>query len=171
MAAARRKRDEGSRPRRRDEQVRVFVERLGSTLTEAGMPRLPARAFAALLSDDDGRMTAAELGDALGVSPASVSAAVRYLAQVHLMHRERQAGTRRDVYVIRDDAWHDAMVSTGQVYAPILAVIASGVGAVGGPATSAGARLALSVEFLQFLTDEMTAIGERWDERRRRAQA
>jgi hypothetical protein len=148
------------------DDVRGFVERLGSALTDAGMPRLPARVFAALLADDDGRMTSAELATALEVSPASVSSAVTYLARVHLLHREREPGTRRDVYVVRDDAWHDAMINSRLVYLPILAVIASGVTAVGGPATAAGARLALSVEFLEFLTEEMEQVGRRWDARR-----
>ena len=48
-----------------------FVERMGGALTDAGLPRLPSRVFAALLVDDDGRMTAAELGEALGISPAA----------------------------------------------------------------------------------------------------
>ena len=146
--------------------VRGFVERLGSALTDAGMPRLPARVFAALLADDDGRMTSAELATALDVSPASVSSAVTYLARVHLLHREREPGTRRDVYVVRDDAWHDAMINSRLVYLPILAAIASGVTAVGGPTTPAGARLALSMEFLEFLTEEMEQVGRRWDARR-----
>ena len=50
-----------------------FVERMAGALTDAGLPRLPSRVFAALLVDDDGRMTAAELAEALGVSPAGVS--------------------------------------------------------------------------------------------------
>ena len=33
------------------------VEQLGAALAEAGMPSLPSRVFAALLVDDDGRMT------------------------------------------------------------------------------------------------------------------
>lgn len=150
--------------------VRAFVERLGSALTDAGMPRLPSRVFAALLADDDGRMTSAELAEALDVSAASVSGAVRYLAQLRLLHREREAGTRRDVYVVRDDAWHDAMINSRRTYAPILDVIASGVRAVG-PGTSAGQRLALSESFLQFLSDEMERVGERWEQHRSSLEA
>ena len=129
-----------SAPRSEDE-VRAFVERLGSALTDAGMSRLPARAFAAMLADEDGRMTSAELAEVLEVSPASVSGAVRYLSQVLFLHREREPGTRRDVYVVREDAWHDAIVNMRRTYAPIQAAIASGVDAVGGPGTQAGERL------------------------------
>jgi hypothetical protein len=37
---------------------------------------------------------------------------------------------------------------------------------VGGRHTPAGARLALSVEFLEFLTGEMEQVGRRWDQHR-----
>jgi DNA-binding MarR family transcriptional regulator len=151
-----------------DDGVREFVERLGSTLTDAGMPRLPARVFAALLADDDGRMTSTELSDALDVSPAAISGAVKYLAQVHMLHREREPGTRRDVYVVRDDAWHDAIINVHRTYTPIQAAIVSGVSAVGGEGTRAGQRLAESAAFLDFIADEMTALADRWDRRRRR---
>lgn len=151
-------------PSRDPAGVRDFVERLGSSLTDAGLQRLPARVFAALLADDDGRMTAVELAEVLDVSAASVSGAVRYLAGVNFLHREREAGTRRDVYVVRDDAWHDAMTNIEARYAPIKEAVASGVGAVGGKATRAGKRLALSVEFFDFITVEMAGIGERWEQ-------
>ena len=143
-----------------------FVERFGSALTAAGMPRLPARVFACLLADDDGAMTAAELGEVLEVSPASVSGAVRYLQQVRMIHRERQPGTRRDLYVVADDAWHDAVISAGQVYQPLRAVLAEGVDVVGGRRTTAGRRLALSAEFHDFLTEEFEGVARRWEKRR-----
>jgi hypothetical protein len=143
-----------------------FVERFGSALTAAGMQRLPSRVFAALLGDDDGRMTAAELGEALAVSPASVSGAVRHLQQMRLIHREREPGTRRDVYVVADDAWHEVMLSSGAMYAPLVAALRDGVDEVGGERTSAGNRLALSIAFLEFVTEEMQQLSERWDKRR-----
>jgi DNA-binding transcriptional regulator GbsR (MarR family) len=147
-------------------EVGVFVERLGSVLTEAGMARLPARIFAALLADDDGRMTAAELAEALHVSPASISGGVRYLTQVRFIHRERERGSRRDVFVVRDDAWHDAMINSSRTYAPIREVLGEGVSAVGGVDTSAGSRIATSVDFLEFLSDELEQVARRWEERR-----
>jgi hypothetical protein len=143
-----------------------FIERLGSTFTDAGFPRLPARVFSALIADDDGRMTAAQLSDLLRVSPASISGAVKYLAGVHLLHREREPGTRRDVYVIRDDAWHDTLMNAASIYDPFRRVLAGGVDVVGGNGSRAGMRLAESVAFLEFLSAEMKGIAERWEERR-----
>jgi predicted transcriptional regulator len=143
-----------------------FVERFGSDLTAAGMQRLPSRVFACLLADDDGRMTAAEIGEALSVSPASVSGAVRSLQQMRMIHREREPGSRRDVYVVADDAWHDVMMSSSSTYAPLTQTLREGVDQVGGPGSGAGSRLALSVAFLEFVTEEMQQLSDKWDKRR-----
>lgn len=140
----------------------ALVERLGAALAAAGFLPMPSRVFAALLVDNDGRMTAAELSEELSVSPAAVSGAVRHLAHVGLLRRERERGGRRDVFVVLDDAWHGALASTDQVYAPIIAALAEGVDHLG-PGTSAGERLQLSQEFLEFVTQEMRGIRERWD--------
>ncbi len=153
-------------PRRDEEAVAAYVERLGDALTEAGMPRLAARVFACLLADDDGRMTAAELTEALDVSPAAVSGAVRYLTQTFLIGKERERGTRRDVYVVQADAWHGAILSRDRVMHHMESSMRTGVTAVGGTATPAGQRLQLSVSFLEFIGEEMQTLGERWEDRK-----
>lgn len=146
--------------------IAAYVERLGNVLTEAGMPRLASRVFAQLLADEDGRMTAAELTHALGVSPAAVSGAVRYLTQTHLVGKERERGSRRDVYVVEVDAWHGAMLDQQRLMHAIERALASGRDAVGGPSTLAGRRLQLSVEFIQFHTEAMVRMIADWQERK-----
>ena len=147
----------------RDERaVSAYVERLGDTLTDAGMPRLAARVFAQLLADDDGRMTAAELTESLDVSPAAVSGAVRYLTQTYLIGKERERGSRRDVYVVQADAWHGAMLSRDRMLAQIETSLRAGVPAVGGLDTEAGRRLQLSVAFLEFLGDRLAELEGEW---------
>ena len=94
---------------------REAVEHLASALSEAGLPPLPARVWAALLSDSDGRMTAVELTEALQVSAAGVSGAVKYLVQVGWVRREREPGGRKDVYVAMDDVWHSLLLRSDQV--------------------------------------------------------
>ncbi|HYN28784.1 MAG TPA: MarR family transcriptional regulator, partial [Dermatophilaceae bacterium] len=138
------------------------VERLGGALAEAGLARLPARVFAALLASEEGRLTAAELADRLHVSPAGVSGAVRSLGQVRMIRRERERGSRRDVYVVMDDAWHDVLLQKDQIYAPILAALHSARGAVG-EGSRACRRMELSVEFLQFIQREMDEVARRWE--------
>ncbi|MBL8930579.1 MAG: MarR family transcriptional regulator [Kineosporiaceae bacterium] len=139
------------------------VERLGATLVEAGLPRLPSRVFAQLMCDEDGRMTAAELASALSSSPAGISQAVAFLTQVQMIRREREPGSRRDVFVVLDDAWHDAMLRQNSIYSRLRAVFVQAQEAVGGPGTAAGRRLGLSAEFLAFVETEMAELEARWE--------
>ncbi len=143
------------------------VEPLGAGLASAGLPLLPSRVFAALLATEDGRLTSAELVGLLGVSPAAVSGAVRYLTQVRMIRRERERGSRRDVYVVMDDAWHDVLMQKDQIYAPILTALVYARDALG-PRTRAGERMQLSVEFLEFIQHEMDSMAERWEEHKAR---
>ena len=153
--------------RLRDEQaVSAYVERFGNTLTEAGMPRLASRVFAQLLADDDGRMTAAELTGSLDVSPAAISGAVRYLTQVSLIGKERERGSRRDVYVVHTDAWHEAILRRDHLLGKLASGMQAGVDAVGGTRTSPGQRLRLSIEFLDFVAESMAVMSTEWEQRK-----
>ncbi|WP_299443193.1 GbsR/MarR family transcriptional regulator [uncultured Phycicoccus sp.] len=139
------------------------VERLGGALADLGMQVQPARVFAALLATEDGRLTSAQLADVLDISPAAISGAVRHLAQVRMIRRERTRGSRRDVYVVQDDAWHDVLVQKDTLYRPLVAALAAAHDRVG-PHTRAGERMQLSVEFLEFVQREMGAMAVRWEE-------
>ena len=146
-----------------DPRLHDVVEHLGGALADAGLPRLPARVFAALMAREDGRLTSADLATLLEISPAGVSGAVRYLTQLRMIRRERERGSRRDVYVVMDDAWHDMLMQHDQLYAPILAALVAARGALGA-STRAGERMQLSVEFLEFVTREMDGMTTRWEE-------
>ena len=145
--------------------MQEFVERMASALHQAGLGRVPSLVFSSLLADEDGRMTAAELASTLHLSPASISGAVRYLEQIHMLRRERVRGTRRDVYVVEDDAWHTALMRRDQVYAPMIAALTAGL-AVVPPDAPSHQRLLLTREFLAFVNEEMRALADRWEKRR-----
>ena len=146
----------------RDEQaVRPFIERFASVLVEAGIPPMPARVFSALLVTDSGRLTAAELTALLGASPAAISGAVRYLGQLGMISREREPGSRRDVYLILGDIWYEASVRQDQVLSRWVSAAREGVEILG-PQTPAGKRVADSLGFFVFLKQEMPALLERW---------
>ncbi len=139
---------------------------MAAALNTAGLPAVPSRVFSALLVDDDGRMTAAELGASLGISAAGVSGAVRYLERVGMTRRERVPGSRKDVYVVDDDAWHEAMMRKDVTYGPMVAALQSAIGAVDADDPSLH-RLELSREFLLFVDAEMDGLARRWERRKR----
>jgi DNA-binding transcriptional regulator GbsR (MarR family) len=152
-------------PRRDPEAVQRFIERFASVLVEAGVPRMPARVFVALLATDSGRLTAAELAEILRVSPAAVSGAVRYLTQVNLVSREREPGSRRDQYHVYDDAWYEAVVRRERMMDRWTASMREGVDVLGRD-TPAGARLAESVDFFEFVQEELPDLLDRWRKRK-----
>lgn len=159
-----------STPEGQPTDVERFVERFALLLADAGLARMPARVFAALLVTENGKMTAGEIADTLRVSPAAVSGAVRYLLQVELIVRRRDPGERRDHYEVTDDMWYEAYANRDKQMERWAEAMAEGVVAVG-PDTKAGWRLETSRQFFEFLRDQIPGLMEKWrayqSERRR----
>jgi DNA-binding transcriptional regulator GbsR (MarR family) len=147
------------------EAVSRFVERFAAQLVEAGLPRMPARVFSALLASDSGALTSAELGEQLQVSPAAVSGAVRYLAQVHMLSREREPGSRRERYRVHSDQWYQALTSREAIIKRWEDALREGVAGLGS-ATPAGRRLAETLAFFEFVEKDLAQMMERWKVRR-----
>jgi len=150
---------------RDDDAVRRYTEQFGNLLAETGWPRMAARVFAAILSSEDGRMTAAELSDQLQASPAAVSGAVNYLLQLRLATREREPGTRRDVYVVQDDAWYQTMMSEDAALARWSDSLRKVLDAAG-DGTPAHRRIRISLGFIDFIGEEVKGLSERWIKRK-----
>jgi DNA-binding transcriptional regulator GbsR (MarR family) len=152
--------------RGRDQQaVARFVEDFASALVDAGLPHMPALVFVSLLTADAGGLTADELAAALQVSRAAISGATRYLDHLGLTARERQPGSRRYRYVLRDPTWYELVARRERILERWIATARDGVAALG-PATPAGRRLVESLAFFEFLGEEMPAMLERWRDRR-----
>ena len=156
--------DRSSGGERDEDAVARFVERFALTFSEAGVPRMPARVFSALLVADDGRRTAAELAETLRVSPAAVSNAVRYLTQVGLVAREREPGERRDHYRIHGgDTWYEVTIRRDAMLVRWQEDLWEGIEAIGAD-TPAGKRLEETRRFYQFIHEETPRLLERWRE-------
>ncbi|MGW1890519.1 GbsR/MarR family transcriptional regulator [Streptomyces sp. NPDC002004] len=142
-----------------------FVERFAAQLVEAGMPRMPSRIFAALLASDSGALTSAELGEQLRVSPAAVSGAVRYLTQQHMVSREREPGSRRDLFRVHSNQWYEALGNRDSVIRRWEDALREGVTSLGED-SPAGRRLSETLAFFEFVQDELAGMMERWRIRR-----
>ncbi|MFI5712094.1 GbsR/MarR family transcriptional regulator [Kribbella sp. NPDC051620] len=150
----------------RDEAaVQRYAEQFGNTLAEQGWPRMSARAFTAILASEDGRLTAAELAERLKASPAAISGAVNYLLQLRLASREREPGSRRDVYVVMDDFWYQSMMSQDRGlsrWEEILRQMLPYVGA----RTEASRRIRATIGFVEFIQEEVEGLSDRWIKRK-----
>ena len=137
-----------------------FRERLASAFTDAGLPRMPSRVFAALFSVENGRLTAAELAEDLAVSPAAISGAVRYLTTVGMVGREREPGSRRDHYVVRDDVWRHMVSRPNNAYMTLERGLRDGAALL--PSGHANDRVIEAADFLRFLQDELPRLIDRF---------
>ncbi|WES63208.1 helix-turn-helix domain-containing protein [Microbacter sp. GSS18] len=137
------------------------AEQAAAMLAAAGMARMPARVMMALVGSPDEGYTAAELSERLGVSPAAVSGAVRYLQSMQLIQRISRPGDRRDRYDLADGAFQG--VSVGQ--APMFTALAGLIDAIGSANPSAPASVARAHEtadFLRFLAVRMPELVDEW---------
>lgn len=150
---------------RDQERIFKFVERFAAHLADAGMHRMAARVFVALLCQDSGRMTAADLAEGLQVSPAAVSGAVRYLNQANMLGRERDPGSRRDNYVLLDNLWYDMITRREQLVHRWQSTIEEGVEVLGED-TPAGLRWKETLAFFEYMHEEMPKFMDQWRERR-----
>jgi MarR family len=148
-----------------------FVERFALVLRDSGMQPMPARVFAYVLADDADRYTAAELAEGLQVSPAAISGAVRQLVQIGFLVREREPGTRSDLYVLDDaDLWTRFFTAELQALRRFQDIVTSGVEWLGTDRPG-GRRLAETRDFLAFLHEVLADAVARWPEERERRSA
>ncbi|WP_334172434.1 GbsR/MarR family transcriptional regulator [Sinomonas sp.] len=138
------------------------AEGSAAVLAAAGFPKMPARALMALVVSPDGALTAAELAYVLGVSPAAVSGAVRYLQTLGFVHRVSQPGSRRDRYALPDNAWYMVTLRQNPVYER-LADLADATAAALPEDSAARSRVDEMGRFYRFLMARMPELLDEWE--------
>jgi len=139
--------------------VAEFEERFTEALMQMGLPRMISRVLTCLTTKDSGSMTSAELVERLGVSAASISKAISFLEDQHLVRRERDG--QRERYIVDDDVWYRATTASGHTN-NVLAAAALDGAEVLGPDTPAGTRLADTGRFIKYFTEDLLRHAEYW---------
>ena len=138
------------------------VERFALILNGSGMPRMASRVFAYVLAEDSDRYTAAELAEGLRVSPAAISGALRYLLDTRMIFKEREPGTRADLYrIYDDDVWSaimNARIPLLKHYEDAIADVIDQLGVE----SRGGQRLVETRDFFAFIRQEMSDAMARW---------
>lgn len=141
----------------------VAAEQAAAMLTAAGMQRMPARVMMALVGSPDGGYTAAELCERLGISPAAVSGAVRYLTSMRIVHRLSRPGERVARYDVMEDGWRSMVIAN----VPMYTRLGDYVAAIADENTNApvsAARAHDMAAFLRFLAKRMPEILREWEQ-------
>lgn len=143
------------------------AEITAAAFAAAGFPKMPARTLLALVSSEQGSLTAAELSERLGASAAAVSGAVRYLQTVGFVHRVSQPGSRRDLYALHEDEWYVVSMRNSPIYEK-LAALTDATAETLPEGSAARARVADMARFYRFLNARMPALLDDWERERAR---
>jgi len=142
-----------------------FVVSVGTDLANQGFPRIPAFVIMALTVSETGRLTSAELSAQLGVSPAAISGAVRYLQTLRFVRVVTDPGSRRHVYALGETAWYTGSLQTSGRYRHLAVMIRDASrGLEDRPA--ARARVDELAAFFEFLERRMPALLVEWEHER-----
>ena len=147
------------------DEVGEFIEGFALMLNQAGMQRMAARVFGALLAAQSDGLTAKEISEVLRVSPAAVSGAVSYLTRTGLANRVRTPGDRVDHYVVDGTTWAEAIALETDRLHEMTGWLSKGAASVpeGSPAHL---RMVETQEFFEFVAAEMPKLVDRWRESR-----
>jgi len=145
-----------------------FVERTASELAAQGFPRMPANVIMALTASEEGRLTAGELAERLGVSAGAISGAIRYLSTIGMVRSSVVPGTRRHVYALPADdrPWYTVSLTRPGLYGHIVTLLRSEVERL--PAGGARDRIAEMADFFAFIDARMPQLLEEWKAQRTR---
>jgi hypothetical protein len=144
---------------------RHWVEQLAMLLEAQGgqMPRTAGRILALMLISDAASMTQAELADALSVSQASISPAVRHLIGIGYVERTRTPGVRGDQYMLREQSWSAVLHSAILGQEALVSHLELGA-QLPGPQVSAGRKnLASFTNLYRNLGDLLREVADRVD--------
>lgn len=130
-----------------------------SAFAANGFPRMPAAVLVQIMASEEGFLTAEQLADQLGASPAAISGAVRYLGVVGMVHRHRVTGSRRYVYELPEHAWYTASLSKTDLYVAMSRIAETASKSLG---PKGAARMREMGEFFTFLQERMPALLDEW---------
>lgn len=153
--------------RAHDEAVLRFVERFALLFADSGLPRMPARVMAYVLTANADAHTAMDLARGLRVSPAAISGAVRHLVDAGLLVKERVPGDRADRYGLASgDIWTTLVEQRLPVFDRYEEVFTEGVRSLSQERQGVR-RLRETREFFRFFRAELLELHERWSNRAR----
>jgi DNA-binding transcriptional regulator GbsR (MarR family) len=153
-----------------DDQA-AFVERMGRSLTEAGLPRMAGRMWAWLLICEPPEQSAAEVAEALHASRGAISGAARLLTAAGLIHRTTRRGDRREFYSVPPGSMTALMRAQGPATAAQRRIAEEGLALLADRTNGARDRLEEVRDLYVFMERELPALIDRFEAERRGARA
>jgi DNA-binding transcriptional regulator GbsR (MarR family) len=147
-----------------------FVEEMGITMEQSGIPRMAGKIFGCLLLSGVQEMSADELIAQLKTSRGSVSTMTRLLIQRGLIERAGRPGHRRDYFRIKTRTWSSILKAKMEELITFHDLIERGMEIVTQKDAVAYDRLRQMHEFYEFFENQFPALFERWEDYQKRSR-
>ena len=142
-----------------------FVEEVGITFEQTGLPRMAGRTLGWLLISDPPHQSTNQLIEALMASKGSISAMTRLLIQIGFIERLSLPGVRHDYFRIKPGASHQLLKnSLGQTTA-FRQLLERGLELLEGKAPANRQSLEEMHDLYAFFEQEFPALLERWEQK------
>lgn len=149
-------------PESKDERKHAFIEEMGRTLSEFGLPLMASRILAALLVATPPEQSASDLARTLGASRGSISTMTRLLETPGLIQRVRKPGDRKVYYRNTPNGWYRAMEREAASMRSLRELAEEGAELMRDEAPEARRGIEDAVTYLAFWERELTRVLERW---------
>lgn len=146
---------------------RHFVEELGLLFAAIGKPRMMGRMLAHLLVCDPPWQSASQLVAALQASKATVSTMSRDLIELGLAERVARPGDRKTHYRVCSDSFSLLVRHDLDALSQFSSALCRALEHMEEHAPGRTARLREVHQLYAFLEDELPALLERWEQRKR----
>ena len=148
-----------------------FVEEVGITFEQTGMPRMAGRILGCLLIADPPHQSVDDLTNALMASKGSISTMTRFLIQVGLIERLSLPGVRHTYFRFQPHAWRHMMKRGLEDEITMFHHIAKrGLELTETKTLLTRQWLEEMLDVYSFLEREFPALLERWEQERKEKQ-
>jgi len=151
----------------RQVEKKQFVEEVGISFEQTGLPRMAGRLLGWLLICDAPHQTTGELAEALLASKGSISTTTRLLIRIGLIERLSLPGVRHDYFRLKSGAWHQLLKDTLDQTTAFRQLMERGLVLLENKSLLTRQWLEEMRDMYAFLEREFPALLERWEQQRK----
>ncbi len=155
------------RNRQRESEQQQFIEAVGLSFEQAGLPRMAGRILGWLLICDPPHQSPGELAEVLQASKGSISSMTRLLEQLGVIERLSLPGERRDYFRIRSESWAALFKRRMELVSNFRQLADRGLELLSEHTPEQRQRLDEMRNMYAFFEYEVPRLLERWEQERR----
>jgi len=150
-----------------ESEQQQFIEAVGLSFEQAGLPRMAGRILGWLLICDPPHQSPGELAEVLQASKGSISSMTRLLEQLGLIDRLSLPGERRDYFRIRGESWTALFKRRMELVSNFRQLADRGLALLSEQTPEQRRRLEEMRDMYAFFEYEVPRLLERWEHERR----